>query len=61
MRIVALIFSAAILLAACSDDKIVNPNGPDSPDNPAEIEEILLLRVMTPEEWWSVMISGNRI
>ena len=51
MRIVALIFSAAILLAACSDDKIVNPNGPD----------ILLLRVMTPEEWWSVMISGNRI
>ena len=38
MRIVALIFSAAILLAACSDDKIVNPNGPDSPDNSAEIE-----------------------
>ena len=38
MRIVALIFMAVILLAACSDDKIVNPNGPDSPDNPAEIE-----------------------
>ena len=35
MRRLAFIFSAVIFLAACSDDKIVNPNGPD---NPAEIE-----------------------